>query len=132
MRRLFLVGAITTLLVAIGSVTWTAINLNSSKSNVYRVVCSEDGVTQAQVVAILKELDKTGPGVNEAMLRKILSNVGVNLSLIKVIRIIPAAQRRERIPAILILTDPAHEAPAIADFDPGVPADKGPSKKSTQ
>ncbi|MGH7800414.1 MAG: hypothetical protein ACREOW_07255 [Thermodesulfobacteriota bacterium] len=132
MRRLFLVGAITTLLVAIGSVAWAAINLNSSKSNIYRVTYDTTAVTPTQAAAVLQELGKIGPGVNEATVRKLLQQQGVNLSLIKLIRIIPAAQRRERIPAILILTDPAHEAPAIADFDPGVPADKGPSKKSTQ
>lgn len=36
MRRLVLVSAITVLLVAIVSISWAAINLNSSKSNIYR------------------------------------------------------------------------------------------------
>lgn len=37
MKRLFLVGVITTLLVAMVSISWAASNLNLSKSNVNRV-----------------------------------------------------------------------------------------------
>ena len=133
MRRLFPIVVISGLLVAMASVAWAATNLNSSRSNNYRLVYPADVVTSGQAAATLKELDKIGPGVNEATLKQILSRNGVNISLIKMIRIIPATQRPERIPAILLLKQPADEGQAIAVSDAGCTKDgKDCSKRSEE
>ena len=123
MRRLFGIGVITVLLVAMASICFAATNLNSSRSNIYRLVYDPTVVTASQAAATLKELDKIGPGVNEATLKQILSRNGVNISLIKMIRIIPATQRPEGIPAILLLKQPADEGQAIAVSDAGCTKD---------
>ena len=60
MGRLYIFGAIASLLVTMVSISWAATNLNSSKSNVYRLVYPGDLVTQEQASAILAELDKIG------------------------------------------------------------------------
>lgn len=106
-------------LVALASISWASINLNSSRSNIYRLVCPATVVTPAQAAAVLKALDKIGAGASEAKLREILSAQGVNLALIKKIEIIPAAQRNEKIPAILLLADPGDHAAALAATCPG-------------
>ncbi len=71
MRRLLMSGTITSLIVAIALISWAATNLNSSKSNVYRLVYPADLVTSAQAAAILADLDKSGQ-VDEAKLRQLL------------------------------------------------------------
>jgi hypothetical protein len=95
------------------SISWASANLNLSKSNINRVLHDAAVVSPTQAAAILAKLDELGPGVNVAKLKEILSKVGVNLSLIKVIEIIPAAQRSERIPLILLLANPMDKAQAI-------------------
>ena len=64
-RSVFLVGAITGLVVSfmvtLTSTASAAINLNSSKSNIYRLVYSSV-VTSTQATAILVELDNHHPG----------------------------------------------------------------------
>lgn len=109
-----------TALLALGSMAWAATNLNSSKSNIYRIT-HDMTVTPAQAAAIGAELDKLGPGANEATVRTLLQKHGVNLSLIRLIRIIPAGEI-DRLQTILILTNPADEAQArhIAVSDSGV------------
>jgi hypothetical protein len=125
MRRLFFVCAVASLLVAVGSMAWAG-TINTSKSNTFRLAYDTTAVSPAQAAAVLKELDKIGPGATEATVRKLLQKQGVNLSLIKLIRIVPAGQRRggEKIPLILILTNPADEPAALAVSDPGAPGEK--------
>ena len=116
-------------LVAVSPVSWANSNINSSRSNVYRFVCPGQVVTPAQSAAVLKALDQVGPAVTEAKLRDILSKQGINLSLIKKIEIIPAAQRNEKIPAILLLADPGDLPAALAATCPGCdPVRRPPSK----
>ena len=67
MKRLFLVSAIISLVVTMASISWGATNLNSSRSNIYRVIYATDGMTSTQGAALVAELDKTPP-VNEAAL----------------------------------------------------------------
>lgn len=108
-----------------------SINLNSSRSNIYRLVVPAHVVTPSQAAAVLKALDKIGAGVNEPTLRRVLTQQGVNLNLIKKIEIIPASQRNEKIPAILLLADPGDKAAALAATCPGCdPAKHPPSKPS--
>ena len=78
MRRLFPIVVITGLLVAMASVAWAATNLNSSRSNIYRLVYTTDGMTPAQAAALGAKLDKLG-GADEAAVRGILTKLGVKI-----------------------------------------------------
>ena len=112
-RSQFAIAATTILLVTMASLAWAAANLNSSKSNVYRVTYDTTAVTAAQATAVLHALDKIGPGVNEAGVRRVLQQQGVNLSAIRKISIVPPDRTRKE-PLILLLTNPADEAQALA------------------
>jgi hypothetical protein len=116
-------------LLALGSVSWASIALNSSRSNIYRLVSPQNVVSSAQVAGILKALDKIGPGVTEAKLREILLAQGVNVALIRSIEIIPAAQRNEKVPAILLLAEPGDHAAALLATCPGCDQVRHPLSK---
>ena len=66
MRRVSAMSAITALLVAAASICFAATNLNSSKSNIYRLAYPADGMTSAQADALVAGLDKLGRGADEA------------------------------------------------------------------
>lgn len=111
--------------VGVGSMAWAAINLNSSKSNVYRVVY--DGMTPGQAAAVLAEFDKVHPD-NEAKVRQILQKLFVPTNF-KLIVVQPAAGM-SKLSTIILLTRPEQlgEAQALAVSDEGV----GPVKKSAK
>ena len=123
MRRLLGIGAITSLLVAMTSICFAATNLNSSRSNNYKLVYSETLVTPAQAASILAELDKIGPkgDVDEATLRKILLKRGVPVGSIK--KIVMRKSVSIEIMNIILLTDLADEAQALAVSDAGCTKD---------
>ena len=131
MKRLFILGAISSLLVTMVSLSWAATNLNSSKSNIYRVIYDTAVVSPAQANAIVAELDKIGP-VEEAKLKQWLpanfKRHGIQADRVKKIIIRLPNKTRQEI-TIILLTNPADEAQALAVSDEGVPADK--QKKST-
>src|SRR3972149_6321591 len=102
-------------LVALVSISWAATNLNSSRSNIYRMVYDTTAVTSRQAAAVLKKLDEIGPEANEATIRRLLQQRGVNLSLIKKIAVSSDGKGN---PCILILRNPAHEAAARPPGDP--------------
>jgi hypothetical protein len=92
MRRLFLVGAIATVSVAVASISW-ATNLNSSRSNIYRVIYDTEAVTPDQASALLGELDKLGPADEAKLKRWLPANFkkhGIQADQIKKIVILPA------------------------------------------
>ena len=123
MRRLFVIGAIIGLFVATTSICFAAKNLNSSKSNVNRVV--SDGMTSTQVAALRTKLD-TIPRVDEAAVRKALQELSIPTNF-KLIRIIPGKPN-----TVLLLMNPANANEArIAVGDPGPddPPFKPPIKK---
>ena len=128
MRHFSSASVITVLLLTTASISWAATNLNSSRSNIYRAVYDVAAVTPAQAAAILKELDALGPGVNETTVRKLLEKHGAKAGLIKKISIRPPERPRKET-LILLLSNPADEAQAIAVSDEGVPAPKTPPKK---
>lgn len=145
MKPLFMLGAITTLLGVTLSLSWAAINLNSSKSNVYRLVSDDKVISQTQATAMLEELDKIGPA-DEATLKKWLAanfkRFGVQADRIKKISIhksnssdkkgalTPVKQVDKASPIlILLLADPADEAKALAVSDEGAGGPKKPPKK---
>ena len=121
-----MVAVITSLLAMMASISWGASNLNSSRSNIYRVIYATDGMTSAQAAALVAKLDKM-PRVDEAAVKKALKelNINTNFKLIKIISGKPTT--------VLLLTNPADEAEAkrIAVNDPGMPAEK-PSKGTTK
>jgi len=123
MKRLFLVAAITSLLVTMASISWATSNLNLSKSNINRVV--SDGMTSAQAAALVAKLDKM-PRVDEAAVKQGLQQLRIPTNF-QLIRIIPGKPT-----TVLLLTKPELEAEAtrIAVNDPGMPAEKPPPIKS--
>lgn len=93
-----------------------ATNLNSSRSNVYRLTYPTDLVRPEQVKAILAELDRLGPATEAPLKMWLASNfkrLGVRAERVKKIVVLaPDATRREI--AVLLLTDPRDEAAALA------------------
>ncbi len=123
-----LLGVIAGLLVAVSSPA--ASNLNSSKSNLNRLTYDTTAVTPAQATLILKDLDTIGQ-IDETKVRQLLRARGINAPNL-IIRIVPAGQRREKIPAILLLMNPKDESQALAVSDPGSSADDYKPKKATK
>ncbi len=95
MRRLFLVGAITSLLVTMVWISWAATNFNSSRSNIYRLVYPADVVTSAQAAAILADLDKIGP-LDEAKLKQLLQQQILPKHGVQASRFLKIEMRAER------------------------------------
>lgn len=112
-------------LVALVSISWAASNLNSSRSNVYRVVYDTTCVNPGQAAAIGAELDKAGRTVREDQVTEILKRQGVRAGCIKkiVIRLGP-------LNAVLLLAKPEDEPAALAVSDEGVPSDKSSKPKT--
>ncbi len=108
-----------------------ASNLNLSKSNINKLIYPADTVSQAQAAAILADLDaaaQSGGRVNlNAAVSQALKKQGLDTKIKKTI-IRPAAAGQ--LTTIIILSNPADEAQAIAVSDEGVPADKPKGKKT--
>jgi len=85
-------GAIGGLVVAVASLALAATNLNSSKSNAYRLTYDTTLVSPAQASALLAELDKIGPA-DEAKLKSWLAanfkRLGIQGERIKLISVQP-------------------------------------------
>jgi hypothetical protein len=113
MNSRFVSGMIATLLVA--TIAGASINLNSSRSNIYRVTYSTDLATSTQVRQLLAALDKLGPA-GEAKLKQWLAanfkRYGIAPDRVKKLVILPPDKERKEI-AIILLTNPADEAQAI-------------------
>lgn len=130
MKRQPLFGMIAFALLGMTSTAWATINLNSSKSNMYRVIYDTSVVSPAQASALLLGLDKLGPA-NEATLKKWLpANFrmnGIQSDAIRKIIILPINDARKSI-SVIILSNPADEPQALAVSDEG----KGGTKKPTK
>lgn len=100
----------------IATAAWAAANLNSSKSNIYRLTYSNDLASASQVKQLLAELDKIGPA-DEAKLKRWLpanfKRVGIAGDRIKKIIVLPRGKEMKEI-GIILLTRPEDEAAAIA------------------
>ena len=114
MRHPLVAGAAAGVLMAAASIACAATNLNTSRSNNYRIFFPAGAVSAAQAAATLKALDRTGPLAGEAQLRRVLLQQGIDLARIRQIEIIPAADSNERIPAVLLLDDPQTPAAALS------------------
>jgi hypothetical protein len=114
MKNRFLLATIATLLFT--AIAWASINLNSSRSNIYRVTYSTDLATSDQVHQLLAALDKLGPA-GEAKLKQWLAanfkRYGIAPDHVKKLEILPPDKERKEI-AILLLTNPSDEAQARA------------------
>jgi hypothetical protein len=100
----------------IAAVAWASINLNSSRSNIYRLTYPSDLASPAQVKAILADLDKMGP-IDEAKLKQWLpanfKRFGIAGDRIKKLIVLPRGKEMREI-GIILLTKPEDEAAAIA------------------
>jgi hypothetical protein len=114
MNARFTFCVLASLLVA--TAAWAAANLNSSKSNIYRLTYPSDLASPAQVKAILADLDKMGPA-DEAKLKQWLpanfKRLGIAGDQVKKIVILPRSREMKEI-GIILLTKPEDEAAAIA------------------
>ena len=114
MKARFTFCVLASLLIAASA--WAATNLNSSKSNIYRLTYPSDLASPAQVKAILAELDKMGPA-DEAKLKQWLpanfKRLGIAGDRIKKVIVLPRGKEMREI-GIILLTKPEDEAAAIA------------------
>jgi hypothetical protein len=133
MRGYFLAGAIAFFLLSAVLISQAATNLNSSKSNVYRLIYPADTVSQAQAAAILADVEtatqQSQGRINlEGAVSQALTKQGLGTQIKKTI--IRPASVAGQLTTIIILSNPADEAQAIAVSDEGVPADKPKGKKT--
>jgi len=116
MRRRVLLALLAGLALFAAAPCLAATNLNSSRSNIYRVTYPTDLIKEDQVKALLVELDKVG-ATAEAKLEQWLpanfKRFGVDGERVKKIVVLPPDSSRKEI-AILLLTNPADEAAAVA------------------
>ena len=107
-------GVIVSLFVA--TLALAATNLNSSRSNIYRLTYPSDLVSRDQAKAILAELDKMGPA-DEAKLKQWLPanfrRFGIVGDRVKKMVVLPRSRELKEI-AIILLTNPEDEAAARA------------------
>ena len=111
-----------------------ATNLNSSRSNIYRLIYPTDTVSPAQAAAILADLDaatqQSQGRVNlEGAVSQALTKQGLGTQIKKTIIQPPGATRP--LTTIIKLSNPADEAQALAVSDGGTPADKSTKGKNT-
>jgi len=106
-------GVIASLFIA--ATAWGT-NLNSSKSNIYRLTYPSNLASPDQAKAILAELDKMGPA-DEAKLKQWLAanfkRFGIAGDRIKKLIVLPRGNGMKEI-GIILLTKPEDEAAAIA------------------
>jgi hypothetical protein len=103
--------------VALVSISWASINLNSSRSNSYRVIYAAPTVMiKAQAEAVLEQLDKIGRA-DEATVKKWLQKNlklhGVHTENIKEVLFVPAAKTKNNLITIVLLTNAADEREAL-------------------
>jgi hypothetical protein len=116
MRRPLRFGVMLGILLTASAPLWATSNLNLSKSNIYRLTYHSGILSAAQAAAMLAELDKLGP-IDEARLKAWLPanfrRLGIKPELVKKVVILAPGQAGKET-AILLLSDPADEARALA------------------
>lgn len=133
MRGYFLAGVTVFILFTAVVASQAATNLNSSRSNIYRLIYPTDVVTASQATSILTDLEaatkRSQERINlEETVNQLLPKYGLQSQIKKII--IKPASAAGQLTTIIILSNPADEAQAIAVSDEGVPANK-PKKGST-
>ena len=103
-------------ILLLATCAWAATNLNSSKSNAYRLTYSTDAVSREQARAMLAELDRMGT-VDEARLKQWLAanfkRFGIQGERIRKIVVLPRNNDLKEV-SLLLLGNPADEPAAIA------------------
>ncbi|HEY8586736.1 MAG TPA: hypothetical protein VIL60_08440 [Rhodanobacter sp.] len=114
MKARFVLCVLASLLTA--ATAWAASNLNSSKSNLYRLTYSSDLASPAEAQAILAELDKMGPA-DEAKLKQWLpanfKRLGIEGDRVKKVIVLPRGRGMQEI-GVILLTNPEDEAAAMS------------------
>jgi hypothetical protein len=114
MKARFTLNVIASLFIA--TLASASINLNSSRSNIYRLTYPTDLVSRDQAKAILAELDRMGPA-DEAKLKQWLpanfKRFGIAGDRIKKLIVLPRGKEMKEI-GIILLTRPEDEAAARA------------------
>lgn len=114
MKTRFAWAAVAAMFVA--TLAWSATNLNSSRSNVYRLTYPTDLVSAAQAKAMLAELDKLG-AADEARLKQWLPanfrRFGIAGDRVRKIVVLPRSREMKEI-GIVLLTRVEDEAAAVA------------------
>jgi hypothetical protein len=116
MRPRLVLGTATVLVVAALSLAWAATNLNSSRSNIYRLTYPTDLVSPAQAKALLADLDRLGPADDARLKQWLAANFkrhGIAADRVKKIVILPKSRDLKEI-TIILLTNPTDEAQAVA------------------
>jgi hypothetical protein len=116
MKRLRSLSAIAGLLIMMAPVCRGAINLNSSKSNIYRLTYPADLTSVVQANAMLAELDQLGPAGDAKLKQWLPANFRryrIETKSVRKIVVLPAGKAGKQ-KAIILLTDPADETEAIA------------------
>jgi len=102
--------------LAVAATALAAANLNSSKSNAYRLTYHGTLLGEAQAKAMLAELDRLGP-MSEARMKQWLAanfkRLGVDPARVKKVVFVAAGKAAPEA-VILLLADPADEAAALA------------------
>ena len=134
MRRFFSASTVTNLLLLTALSTIAATNLNSSRSNIYRLIYPSEVVTSSQATSILTDLEtatqQSQGQVNlEGAVNQLLTKYGIMTQIKKVI--IQPADKTHSQTRIILLSNPADEAQALAVSDEGAPADKPTKGKKT-
>jgi hypothetical protein len=114
MKARFTFCVLASLLIA--TAAWAATNLNSSRSNIYRLTYSGDLASPAQAQVILAELDKLGPADERKLKQWLPANfrrLGIAGDRIKKLIVLPRSKEMKEI-GIILLTKPEDEAAAIA------------------
>jgi hypothetical protein len=132
MRSLYSALVVTGLLVmGLRATTWGTNQLNLSKSNSNRLIYASNTLTPLQAAGILADLDSAGrqdDAKTTQLVQQLLPKHGVRAGTVKKIIVRPWNSAKNT-RTIILLTDLADEAQALAVSDPGAPASK-PTKSS--
>jgi hypothetical protein len=127
MRSLYSALVVTGLLVmGLTATTWGTSQLNNSKSNSNQLIYSSNALTPLQAAGILADLDSAGrldDAKTTQLIQQLLAKSGVRAGTVKKVIVRPwNAAKNTR--TIILLTDLADEARALAVSDPGAPGSK--------
>jgi hypothetical protein len=105
---------------------WGTNQLNLTKSNSNRLIYASNAITPLQAAGILADLDSAGrldDAKTKQLVQELLAKRGVQAGTIKKIIVRPWNSTKNT-RTIILLTDLADEAQALAVSDPGAPGSK--------
>ena len=127
MRSLYSALVVTGVLVmGLAPTAWGTNQLNLTKSNSNRLIYASNAITPLQAAGILADLDSAGrldDAKTKQLVQELLAKRGVQAGTIKKIIVRPWNSTKNT-RTIILLTDLADEAQALAVSDPGAPGSK--------